>query len=252
MSEKSTPFFIGFLPVPDGLRGFLMVACAGLVIAFTALAYMIGTTQADPGPAQFRFDLGAQTLTGTMTALPYPVLHVTNGTETVAAGRSILLSANGKNGVQSRIEDGAVVTASGPLLQRGTLDMMQVRGGRRGIKAEPDVTAIEVVSESLGRWQMAGEICDGKCLTGAMRPGRGIAHRACANLCISGGVPPVFVSAQPVEGEEFFLVGDSDGNPIGPDLTEFTALYIQVEGEVRKLGDMHMFLMDVDTIKVLP
>lgn len=251
MSDEK-PFFVGFLPVPTRLRGFLLGVSLALLGLFGMAGYGIATTQSDPGPGAFRFDYGQQEITGILTAHPYPVMHVTQGSERIPAGHSIILSGGGKTGTQDRTDplDGQVATIRGVLLQRGDLDMLQMNG-------RPDaMDAGELVSEppqvvDLGRWRLAGEICDGKCLAGAMRPGTGLAHRACANLCLSGGVPPVFATSQPVEGHEFMLIGGPDGGPLTEVLLDYTALYISVEGRLELRGDLPVFLMDPDTIDVL-
>ncbi|MEM8656882.1 MAG: hypothetical protein AAGF22_02195 [Pseudomonadota bacterium] len=250
MSEK--PFFIGYLAPPAPLRVFLIVVAAMLIVLFGAVSWVIGTTQAPPGPGSFRFDYGRQTVTGIMETQPYPMLHITEGTERLPAGRTILMSGGGKFGVAERAEPLAhhMAVVSGVALERGDLQMIQVRGGQRGIS--PTMGELpEIPIEPLGRWKLAGEICDGKCVAGAMSPGRGLAHRACANLCLIGGVPPVFVSSQPVEGSEFLLIGAPDGGPLPPELLEYTALYISVEGTVERRGDLLVFLIDPASIEVL-
>ena len=107
-----------------------------------------------------------------------------------------MLSGVGKSGVDlDPALDGRLVAATGVMIRRGTLDMLQVDA----IDAEDGPAAIPSRCRS-GRWRLVGEICDGKCGTGAMRPGNGLAHRACAMLCLAGGVPPVFVTVQPGGG----------------------------------------------------
>ena len=49
------------------------------------------------------------------------------------------------------------------------------------------------VWRSAGVQTLFGEITDPKCYLGAMKPGTGLTHRGCAALCISGGIPPLFV-----------------------------------------------------------
>lgn len=250
MSDK--PFFVGYLSPPPALRGFLLLASSVLILLFAAIGWAIGTTQADPGDGAFRFDYGRQVVTGRMEAKPYPMLHIDQGTDRLPAGTTILMSGGGKIGVQDRADalDGREVQVTGPVLERGDLQMIQVLGGRRGIQSVmgelPDVPR-----QDLGRWKLTGEICDGKCLAGAMRPGRGLAHRACANLCLVGGVPPVFVSSQPVEGAEFLLIGGPDGGPLPPVLLDATALYVSIEGRIERRGSLLVFLVDPDTLKVL-
>jgi hypothetical protein len=97
----------------------------------------------------------------------------------------------------------------------------------------------------LGRWRITGEICDGKCYAGSMRPGAGIAHRACANFCLIGGVPPVFVSTAPVEGTSFMLLADAAGGPLPDKLYNLVALRVQLEGDLERRGDLLVFKVDL-------
>ena len=98
---------------------------------------------------------------------------------------------------------------------------------------------------------MAGEICDGKCLAGAMRPGNGLAHKACANLCLLGDIPPVFATTGPVEGERFLLFAGPDGGPMDAGMLDHTSVLIEIEGEVLRRGDLLIFHADPATMKVL-
>ena len=251
--NNGKPFFIGFVDTPKELRPFLLTIAALLVVAFAGLALAIGGTQDEPAEAGFRFDWGPQTLKGVLENDPYPILHVTEGSERVEAGTTIMLSGVGKNGVQGRSADleGRLVQATGIMLKRGDLDMMQVGGqADRLMLLEGDAEPVE--SEPLGRWRVAGEICDGKCLAGAMRPGRGLSHKACANLCLEGGVPPVFVASAPLEGSEFLLVGGADGGPMPDTLLHQVATYVEIEGEVERRGSLLVLKADPSSLKVLP
>lgn len=253
MSEnKDTSFFIGYLPAPKTLRGWLVGVSALLIALFAAVSLAIGVTQNDPGPGAFRFDFGEQTIAGLLEAKPYPMLHVTAGTDKIPAGHTVMLSGQGKRGVIAEAAplDGKTAQFKGILIKRGDLDMLQVRGGPEGIVAS-EGAAPPVAVEKLGRWRLAGEICDGKCLAGAMSPGRGLAHKACANLCLAGGAPPVFVSSKPVVGADFLLMGGPDGGPLPDWLYDQTAIYVTLEGEIEKRGDLLIFRVDPASLKVL-
>ena len=250
------PFFVGYLPVPAGLRLFLFAAGLGLIGFFAAAGLFTGATQDDPGNGAFRFDIGRQTVTGVLELKPYPLLRITEGSEHIQAGQTLMLSGGGKRGLMERAAGlgGQLAQASGVLLTRGDLVMMQVRGGSAGLAAADDgVPAPSSVpdAEPLGRWRLAGEICDGKCLAGAMRPGRGLAHKACANLCIIGGVPPVFVSSQPVEGSQFLLIAGPDGGPLPDAAYDRVGQYIAVEGDIERRGDLLVFSIDPASMEVL-
>ncbi len=249
MSKKSTPFFVGYLKIPAELKKFLLVASALFFLGFACSAIVIGATQDDPGTAGFRFDYGRQTVTGVVQLEPYPLLRITTGNNRLKPGHTLMLTGGGKGGVMNRALplDGKLATASGVILKRGELDMLQLRGGKRGLQpADGDVPETAVVA--LGRWRLAGEICDGKCLAGAMQPGRGLAHKACANLCLIGGIPPVFVSTKPVEGSEFLLVAGNDGGPMPSSAYDSVGQFIEVEGELERHGDMLVFRLDEKTI----
>ncbi|MEM7489501.1 MAG: hypothetical protein AAF390_10295 [Pseudomonadota bacterium] len=251
MSDK--PFFVGYLPMPRPWRRLYVLFMVAFVAAFAGLGFLLGAGQDAPEPSGFRFDYGRQTVTGVIEMVPYPVLHVTEGTERIPAGRSLLMSGQGKTGIDARLApmDGRLATVSGVALERGTIDMIQVRGGQAGLSAvEGDPP--EVAVEPLGRWRLTGEICDGKCLSGAMRPGRGLAHKACANLCILGEVPPVFVSSQPVEGTDFLLITGPDATPLPRSVHDWIGRYVTVEGELERRGSLLVLRADPDTIELVP
>ncbi|MEM7670366.1 MAG: hypothetical protein AAF317_14710, partial [Pseudomonadota bacterium] len=233
------------------LRPFLLAIGGALIVLFCGVAWVIGATQDDPGPGAFQFAYGRQTVTGVLELHPYPILRVTEGTEHIPAGRTLMLSAGGKLGLMERAMplDGRMATASGVILSRGDLDMLQVRGGKQGLDLAEGVPP-EILTEDLGRWRLAGEVCDGKCLVGAMRPGRGLAHKACANLCIVGGIPPVFVSTQPVDGAEFLLVAGPDGTEMAAELYDHVGAFIEVEGAIERRGDLLIFRAEPDTVRV--
>jgi len=254
MKNEEPPFFVGYLAIPKPLVATLAAIALGSILFFAAFAMAVGTTQDAPEDARLRFDLGRQTMSGVLELEPYPIVHVTQGSEHVSAGETLMLSGAGKFGVQEhagRIE-GPGVEVTGVILNRGTIRMLQIPNRNRDIKPAgiPDGAIPQPVD--LGRWRLAGEICDGKCLTGAMRPGRGLAHKACAELCILGGVPPVFVTSQPVEGEEFLIIGAENGGPISDALLDRVGVYVSLEGRVERRGGLLVFLVDEETIEVLP
>ena len=251
MSEK--PFFVGYLPVPGPLRVFLLSICVALIGGLAAAGYLLGAAQDDPGPGAYRFDYGRQTVTGVVEMTPYPILHVTKGNDRIKPGDSFLMTGGGKSGVDDRAMplNGQLAEVSGVMLERGDIFMLQLRGGRNGMKAaEGQAPAVE--AQPQGRWRLTGEITDGKCQTGAMRPGRGLAHKACANLCLLGDVPPIFVSSQPVLGEEFLLVTGPGGTRLPREAYDFVAQFITAEGNITRRGDLLVWEIEPDTIRVTP
>ena len=251
MADEREPFFIGWAKPPRSLRAFLVVCAVVLVAGSGAAGYLVAATASDPGAGAFRFDWGRQTVVGRLEALPYPVLHVSESPRH-PAGHTLLLSAAGKNGVQRRAAplDGRLVQASGVLIKRGALDMLQVRGGADGLSAVEGAEVPPTPLKPLGRWRLTGEICDGKCYAGAMRPGTGLAHKACANLCLIGGVPPVLVTTAPVEGERFLLIAGADGGPVTPALLDHVATLVQVDGDVERRGSLLVLRVAPGTLRL--
>lgn len=256
MAKTHDDFFVGYIGgVPRGSRSLILLVILTFVGAMAGAGYFISAMQPDPGPGRFFFQ--HKTFTGILETAPYPLVRVAPN-ESYPNGHTLLLAGQGKRGVQVQAAalSGQVVDVGGVLLKRGTIDMLQV-GRRVPLQASVDGLsndardAIDLSVTDLGTWRLTGEICDGKCYVGAMRPGTGIAHKACANLCLNGGVPAVFVSTAPVEGGEFFLLSDRDGNPIGDELQKYVAARVQVDGQIERRGDLMVFKVDLNSVEVL-
>jgi hypothetical protein len=232
---REDPFFIGWSStVPTGLRGFLAMVSVVVLCAAAVIGLALSATIDDPGGGDWA--AGDQTLRGTITSLPYPLLHLPP-TGRHPAGHAVLLAGIGKNGAEvDPALAGQVVEATGAMLKRGSIDMMQV-GEDPGLRTAAGEGVVPA-SVQLGRWRLVGEICDGKCWTGAMRPGNGIAHKACANLCLIGGLPPVLVTTAPVAGSTFLLLADADGGPMPDRLRPLVGLRISLDGAVERRGDL--------------
>ena len=251
--QGNDAFFIGYAGVPAGLRTWLIGIAGLLLAAFAAGSVLLAATQNDPGPGAFQWDAGVQTVTGVIETRPYPVLHA-SPSAAFPQGHGYLLSGDGKRGVQGAAGplDGQLVEARGFLIKRGSLDMLQL-GGDDGLRLSPTLNVTPARAPApvdLGRWRIKGEICDGKCAAGAMRPGTGLAHKACANLCLIGGAPPVLVTAAPVAGSSFFLLGGPAGEPLPARILDYVAVPIEVEGRIERRGDLTVFKLDPATLRV--
>jgi len=230
-------FFVGWEPcAPAGLRGFLVVVVLVLLAGAGLLGVALSASIDDPGGGSFDWAAGEQTLRGTITPLPYPLLFLPPSARH-PAGHAVLLSGEGKRGVALAPGlAGRMVEASGLMLKRGSIDMLQLNDAP-GLRAAAGEAA-PPAAVPLGRWRMVGEICDGKCWTGAMRPGAGLAHKACAGLCLAGEIPPVLVTTAPVAGASFLLLAGADGGPMPAALRPLVGERISLEGEVERRDDL--------------
>lgn len=83
---------------------------------------------------------------------------------------------------------------------------------------------------------------DSKCYLGVMNPGKGKVHRDCASRCISGGIPPIFVTTA---GEQFLLVGPDEQAFQKDALREFIAEPINLRGELLERSDSRFLKIDL-------
>jgi hypothetical protein len=235
-----TPFFVGWSGRSAGpLRSFLALLLLTLLAGFSALAFALGVTVDDPGGGDFT---GDKSITGVLIADPYPMIVTDSGHHT------ILLSGGGKRGVQAEARqlDGKHVHATGTGVKRGDRDMLLVDQ----LQPEPG-DALPPVSEPLGTWRLTGDICDGKCSLGVMRPGTKAVHKACANVCLIGGVPPVFITTTPVLGTQYVLMGDPQNHALPDALRDYVAITTRMDGTLQRIGDALVFNTDV-TKAVVP
>jgi hypothetical protein len=212
---------------------FLLLVVLTLVSGFGALAFALGVSVDDPGGGDWT---GDKEITGVMVADPYPMIVIDGDHHT------ILLSGGGKRGVQAEARplDGKHVHATGAGVKRGDRDMLLVDQ----LEAAPgDVSP--PVREDLGTWRLTGEVCDGKCALGVMRPGNKPAHKACANVCLLGGVPPVFITTTPVMETRYLLMGDPANQALTDAFRDAVAVTRRMDGMLERVGDALVFRTNV-------
>jgi hypothetical protein len=168
--------------------------------------------------------------------------------------RTALLSCLGKCGVAARIGAlaGQPVVVTGSLIQRDQHAMIAVDEVGDWIRADeavaPDAALHFPALEPLGEATLVGEILDAKCWFGAMRPSSGKVHKACAALCIRGGIPPAFYARGP-GGQDALMIMSSGGQAYGPDLLALVGDPVRLSGRVFHLGDLLVLDVPVAAIQ---
>ena len=89
-------------------------------------------------------------------------------------------------------------------------------------------------------------IVDSKCFFGVMRPGRGKTHKACAALCIRGGIPPSFWVRDAQGRETILLMTDASGAPLGEEILPLVADPVRATGELVRVGDLVQFRANIN------
>ena len=249
---EGRPFFVGYLRMPAKLGVFFLYLLPVALCGVVGLSIGLSLAQPDPGSGNWA---GRAELTGILETRPYPVLRVPPDDEH-PAGRAILLVGQGKNGVveQAAALDGQRVHVRGGFLRRGGMTMVQV-AWRDGLVAATEEAEDEPPAAAdptpLGAYTLRGEIVESKCFLGAMRPGCGRTHMACANLCLLGGIPPVFVTRGPDGSEQLFLLADAEGGTVTDAILDYVSLAVEVTGEVEQRDDLLVLRIDPDAIDVL-
>jgi len=238
-SSGEQAFYVGYLSLPADLGRFLRFAVPTMLWVLVMFAAAVSSSQSDPGNAVWS-DGKVQAFRGTLVSWPYPMVLVP--VEPSGAIECWLLVEMGKRGVS---RDLASVEGRSVVISGWTLD----RDGRRIIELEPGEDALSldeaagpaplpVAVQAVGGVTISGEIVDSKCYLGAMKPGEGKTHKACATLCIRGGIPPMLVSRAPSGRREYTLLCEADGSPLAAEHWPMIADPVRVTGDLETLGNL--------------
>lgn len=249
---KQDDFFIGWsadTPRADR-RAFL---AGGIVLSLGGIggATLLASGQRAVGPGIWNQG-DVREFTGIASADPYAMLRTGDiGNRTSTA----LLGCLGKCGVAARIASyaGQQVVVRGSLIERGPHAMIAVIDGPDWIEpvegpVPADLTFPE--PEPLGSVTLAGEILDTKCWFGAMRPSEGKVHKACASLCIRGGLPPAFF-VKDRSGQSALMIMTDGGGSYGDDLLPLVAEPVEINAQVARHGDILMLDAPVSNMRII-
>ena len=225
-NSSEDDFFVGYLPMPRRTSRFLRVALVGVVALGIVTATLVGARQRDPGTGQWDRSDG-QHFAGVLRIDPYPMLQM--------KGKAALLVGDGKVGVATdalRELDGHHVRVAGHLIEREGRTLVEVESPIESIDAR--VEAASPIHDR-GPVTLVGEIIDPKCSNGAMKPGDGKPHKACASLCLRGGIPPMFMD----RSGTCSLIVDEAGHALSrerlEEVIEFVGERVEVRGQVRSI-----------------
>lgn len=237
-------FYVGYLPkAPASLGRFVQraVLLLALIVLTVAAALIAGQK---PFANSF-FEYGrVQPFEGRIEAQPYPTLVVQRpGDVSDQVGTSrYLLVAPGKHGADDIVIPlaGKQVRLRGQLIYRDGGVMIEVKPGSLAT-TNAVASQLDGITD-LGAVTVTGEIVDSKCYLGVMNPGQGKVHRDCAARCLSGGIPPIFVTVD--RGDQFLLIGPDRRPLVRNVLREFVAETITIDGELLAVGDRRLLMID--------
>jgi hypothetical protein len=73
-----------------------------------------------------------------------------------------------------------------------------------------------------------------------MKPGGGKTHKGCAVLCLSGGVPPMFVTREAAGQEAYYLLTNPEGGPLGQAAVEYVGDPVELTAALERLEDLRV------------
>jgi len=251
-------FYIGYMPKASGKFGRTgWIAAIGLIVIGTLIAGAITTSQPDFPPSIFEFGVERE-FEGVITESPYPILNVLRpGTEDAMPQYSpYYLVVFGKSGAQDAVQgmNGKRVKLKGSLIYREQQTMIEVLDGSIEVLSDvPAESAPALAGEgiSLGEKTLTGEIVDSKCFLGVMNPGELKLHKACATLCIAGGIPPVLVVRNKQSLATYFMLVSKEGQAVNEQVLPLIATPVEISGEVIKYGELLVLKADPATYQRL-
>lgn len=248
MPNSNDPFFVGWEDTPpkEPIRGSSHKAW-GYLAFVCVLALAIAATQRDFS-GQGAWDFSERTFEGVFLAQPYPAVITKEAVHYIVYEDKRTLNAEEAAPLHLR-----TVSINGSLIEDPTqptsmiavpsVDRIEETGG---VNEDP-LAAISWTSVS----GIRGEICDSKCALGAMNPGIFKPHRACATVCLQGGIPPVLIVPTSETTSEHYLLVGPDGAPIQETAVEYVALPVEMDGEVGQLGQWRILRANPNSIATL-
>ncbi len=249
--KKESEFYIGYSgEVGQGTQKVLKRFVWTAVFVLLAGVFLFGFLQKPAVNSSFDFGNPTQ-VSGVYHESPYPMLRVQLAEN---EHKEIVLLGFGKSGPNPFLKDlrekegvlhGRQMTIEGQLIYYNGKTLLEIDDSQKvSVSGKGEKTGSSV----LGALTVEGEIIDPKCYFGVMKPGYGKIHRSCAALCISGGIPPVLVSKDENNIEDYFLLTDLKGNAIHKDIVPYIGQPSRLKGKVERLGGWKIMRVDVSQI----
>ena len=247
--------YVGYVArAPEWVRRFVRPWLLTSVTVGLAAAVLFAASQGRFAPSLYEY-LNFRSFTGTVITSPYPMLLVDRPGEQLAPAAPVSawpLTVFGKIDVEPAVEafEGQRVELEAELIYRGGQTMVQLSD--KPLRAASGGVAADTTLEPIGEITAVGEIVDSKCYLGVMKPGRDKPHRACASLCIRGGVPPMLLVEEEGGAQRTYFLMSSAGEGNGEELLDLIAEPVRVTGTEYQLGDMRFIAADRSAFERLP
>ncbi|MCZ6756334.1 MAG: hypothetical protein O7E49_13580 [Gemmatimonadetes bacterium] len=243
-------FYVGYLgQAPSDLGRFVRRVAASLVIGGVGVAVVVALGQRQLEPATFEFG-HTREFRGTVELTPYPSLRVSlPGTSGPGGGVTrLMLVSQGKHGAGPELAQHAhhSVQLEGTLMYRDGNTMLELVP--HAVHADGSEPIPPAQPERLGAVTLKGEIVDAKCHLGAMIPGTGTVHRACAVRCLSGGIPPMLSVIDSAGFRANVWLTGPGGTPVVESFLSLVAEPVEMSGQLMVFDDQLVLEVDPATV----
>ncbi|MEM7512250.1 MAG: hypothetical protein AAF388_15045 [Bacteroidota bacterium] len=268
MKKNQEAFYIGYLPaMPQEFRRWVKPAVIIGILLAMGSAFIVGTSQTPSEDS--KYELGKFTeIEGVILSQPFPVMRVKVGENEQAKPlyQTLLLMDFGKFGADQTLaelekmaqaEGGSLadmkVKVSGTLDYREGRVIYELTKGTEAILnmsplAENEKVGLALERKELGPRTFKGEILDGKCYFGTMKPGSGKPHRSCAVRCIAGGLP-AFLGGQGADAP--LLLKGTSAQSINQQLLPLVAKEVTISGELVQYEDWWVLETSMDQLQIV-
>ena len=250
MAPTDDDFYVGYLDrAPSGPGRFVRRVAIGLVVGGVGVAGVLAMAQGPLEPATFEFG-HTREFRGTVDLAPYPSLRAAlPGTSRAGGGFTrMALVGQGKHGAGPQLAEyqDRSVRLEGTLIYRDGNTMVELVP--HAVHADGSEPIPPARPERLGAETLEGEIVDAKCHLGAMIPGTGTVHRACAVRCLSGGIPPMLTVIDSGGARANVWLTGPGGAPVTEALLPLVAEPVTVSGQLIAFDDQLVLEIDPATV----
>ena len=243
-SKKEPPFFVGYLDMPKALEKFYWPLTILMLLGSMLIGYGFASAQKSPIAASWDTSQ-SEKIQGLLQLNPYPVLHRIDPNDSSNV-ESILLVKQGKYSADSAAQPyhNKIVTVNGFPIRHGGWTMLEISKDEdiqpESSLSQQDVQRLTQATQpiSLGTVALSGEVIDSKCYLGVMKPGEGLVHRACAEVCLLGGMPTMLVVRGTDKNRYGYILTSAENASVSIDYAKQAAENREVQGEMIQRGDL--------------
>lgn len=261
-TPSPTPFFIGWSNKPP--KAIIQLTSRfALSFGLFALVLAVLISSKTHHIAKSSFDYtNLKKVQGQLISFPFPAIRTLEGRD--KKGNPIVKtyplindSKFGANGIVDSVQKNYdiqkyITQIQGGEIKRNGVASLELSLGKLSVKVgqmpnELPKSELKKRKDTI----LMGEIIDPKCYLGAMNPGEGKPHRACAILCIGGGIMPMMAFKGKDQKIQYAVLLGSKGERINKEVIPFIAEPVKIQGTLYQFDNWLVFYTNPKT-EIIP